>query len=118
MVVLLFNRKKWMFEEVFSLTYGKTGCRRIVPGQYCATDPLGRAIMIGSLEKTKLVFPSYENEEDNSFQLSSPIEANLTSQLTYSIVALDGNLKTNPIFACLGDRSKMPMLILRLIRSR
>merc|ERR1712146_828355 len=29
--VLLFNRKRWDFEEMFSITYGKTGCRRIVP---------------------------------------------------------------------------------------
>lgn len=28
--------------------YGKTGIRRIVPGQYIATDPKGRAIMIGT----------------------------------------------------------------------
>ncbi len=28
-------------------TFGRTGCRRIVPGQYLAADPKGRAIMIG-----------------------------------------------------------------------
>jgi splicing factor 3B subunit 3 len=28
-------------------TFGKTGCRRIVPGQYLAADPKGRAIMTG-----------------------------------------------------------------------
>lgn len=27
--------------------FGKTGCRRIVPGQYLAADPKGRALMIG-----------------------------------------------------------------------
>ena len=27
--------------------FGKSGCRRIVPGQYLAADPNGRAIMIG-----------------------------------------------------------------------
>lgn len=36
-------------------TYGKTGCRRIVPGQYLAADPQGRAIMISAVEKQKLV---------------------------------------------------------------
>jgi len=30
-------------------TFGKTGCRRIVPGEYLAADPLGRAIMISEL---------------------------------------------------------------------
>jgi hypothetical protein len=29
--------------------FGKSGCRRIVPGQYLAADPKGRAIMIGKL---------------------------------------------------------------------
>lgn len=28
-------------------TFGKSGCRRIVPGQYLAVDPKGRAIMVG-----------------------------------------------------------------------
>lgn len=28
-------------------TYGKSGCRRIVPGQYVACDPKGRAVMTG-----------------------------------------------------------------------
>ena len=28
-------------------TFGKSGCRRIVPGQYLAVDPKGRAVMIG-----------------------------------------------------------------------
>ena len=31
-------------------TFGKTGCRRIVPGQYLAADPKGRAVMIGNIE--------------------------------------------------------------------
>ena len=29
---------------------------RIVPGQYLAIDPKGRAVMIGAVEKQKLVF--------------------------------------------------------------
>ena len=35
---------------------GKSGCRRIVPGQYQAIDPKGRAVMIGAVEKQKLVY--------------------------------------------------------------
>lgn len=38
------------FKTVHCETFGKTGCRRIVPGQYLAADPLGRAIMIGKQE--------------------------------------------------------------------
>ncbi len=29
--------------------FGKTGCRRIVPGQYIAADPKGRAILVGMI---------------------------------------------------------------------
>ena len=35
-------------------TFGKTGCRRIVPGQYLAADPHGRAIMVSAIEKQQL----------------------------------------------------------------
>ena len=35
---------------------GKSGCRRIVAGQYLAIDPKGRAVMIGAVEKQKLVY--------------------------------------------------------------
>jgi hypothetical protein len=30
------------FEPIHKETYGKTGCRRIVPGQYIAVDPSGK----------------------------------------------------------------------------
>ena len=33
--------------QVHQETFGKSGCRRIVPGQYLAVDPKGRAAMIG-----------------------------------------------------------------------
>lgn len=46
-VILEYNPTKNVFEKVHQETFGKTGCRRIVPGQYLATDPKGRAVMIG-----------------------------------------------------------------------
>jgi splicing factor 3B subunit 3 len=36
-----------VWKTVHCEVFGKTGCRRIVPGQYLAADPKGRAIMIG-----------------------------------------------------------------------
>jgi len=36
--------------------FGKTGCRRIVPGQYVAADPKGRALLIAAVEKQKFVY--------------------------------------------------------------
>ncbi|KAF9331167.1 Splicing factor 3B subunit 3 [Podila minutissima] len=46
-VILEYNPAKNVFEKVHQETFGKSGCRRIVPGQYLAVDPKGRAVMIG-----------------------------------------------------------------------
>lgn len=46
-VILEYNPSKNMLEKVHQETFGKSGCRRIVPGQYLAVDPKGRAVMIG-----------------------------------------------------------------------
>jgi splicing factor 3B subunit 3 len=35
------------WKQVHCEVFGKSGCRRIVPGQYLAADPKGRALMIG-----------------------------------------------------------------------
>ena len=34
-------------------TYGKTGCRRIIPGEFLAVDPKGRAFLLAAVEKQK-----------------------------------------------------------------
>lgn len=44
------------FVTVHEETFGKSGCRRIVPGQYLAADPNGRAVMIAAIEKQKFVY--------------------------------------------------------------
>lgn len=48
-VILEYNPQKNILEKVHQETFGKSGCRRIVPGQYLAIDPKGRAVMIGKL---------------------------------------------------------------------
>ena len=48
-VILEYNAHKNTFEKVHQETFGKSGCRRIVPGQYLAVDPKGRSLMIGEL---------------------------------------------------------------------
>ena len=45
--ILEYNSTKNQFERIHMETFGKSGCRRIVPGQYLAIDPKGRAVMIG-----------------------------------------------------------------------
>lgn len=46
-VILEYLPSKNILDKVHQETFGKSGCRRIVPGQYLAIDPKGRAIMIG-----------------------------------------------------------------------
>ena len=47
--------------------FGKTGCRRIVPGQYIAADPKGRAIIVGKISK----FTLHRSCCDHLFQRAS-----------------------------------------------
>jgi splicing factor 3B subunit 3 len=44
--VVEFDTDKNDWKVVHCEVFGKTGCRRIVPGQYVAADPKGRAILI------------------------------------------------------------------------
>lgn len=53
-VVLEFDTNAQDWKKLHQETYGKSGSRRIVPGQYVAVDPKGRSVMIGALEKSKL----------------------------------------------------------------
>ena len=46
-VILEYNPAKEIFEKVHQETFGRSGCRRIVPGQYLAVDPKGRAVLVG-----------------------------------------------------------------------
>jgi splicing factor 3B subunit 3 len=55
-VVLEFDPANNVFNKLHQETYGRSGSRRIVPGQYLAADPKGRAVMIGAMESRKLVY--------------------------------------------------------------
>ncbi len=59
--------------SVHQETYGKSGCRRIVPGQFVAADPKGRAVMIGAIEKNKLVYV-LNRDSRARLTISSPLE--------------------------------------------
>jgi splicing factor 3B subunit 3 len=48
-MILEYSPQKRAFERIHQETYGKTGCRRVVPGQYLAVDPKGRAVLIGAV---------------------------------------------------------------------
>ncbi|KAJ3416788.1 Splicing factor 3B subunit 3 [Chytridiales sp. JEL 0842] len=98
-VILEYNPAKNVFDKVHQETYGKSGCRRIVPGQYLAADPKGRAVMIGAIEKQKLVYILNRNAA-NQLTISSPLEAHKAQTLCFHLVGVDVGYE-NPIFACI-----------------
>ena len=52
-VILEYIKDGNYFKKIHQETFGKSGCRRIVPGQYMAADPKGRACMIGGPSSLK-----------------------------------------------------------------
>ncbi|KAL9701788.1 hypothetical protein quinque_005229 [Culex quinquefasciatus] len=98
-VILEYNAAKNQLEKVHQETFGKSGCRRIVPGQFLAIDPKGRAVMIGAIEKQKLVY-ILNRDSEARLTISSPLEAHKSSTLTYHMVGVDVGFE-NPMFACL-----------------
>ncbi|ORZ13418.1 CPSF A subunit region-domain-containing protein [Lobosporangium transversale] len=98
-VILEYNPAKNVFEKVHQETFGKSGCRRIVPGQYLATDPKGRAVMIGSMEKQKLVY-ILNRDIAARLTIGSPLEAHKSHTIVHYCTGVDVGFE-NPIFACL-----------------
>ena len=80
-------------------TFGKPGIRRDTPGQYLCVDPRGRACMVASIEKRKLVYVVHR-DATGSVTLASPLEAHRPRTLVHDVVGVD-NGYDNPIFACL-----------------
>ncbi|CAI4225266.1 unnamed protein product [Auanema sp. JU1783] len=98
-VILEYVVERNVFERVHQETYGKTGCRRTVPGHYLTADPKGRAIMIGAVERQKLVYIMNRDAEAH-LTISSPLEAHKQFTLCYGMVGIDTGFE-NPLFACL-----------------
>jgi len=97
--ILEYNPQTNKFVRVHLETFGKSGVRRVVPGQYLAADPKGRACLIASLEKNKLVYVLNRNSQAE-LTISSPLEAHKHGVLVLSLVALDVGY-SNPVFAAL-----------------
>ena len=117
--ILEYVPAKNTFEKLHLETYGKSGARRIVPGQYLAADPKGRAIMIGELlissvasdvganggcvtgavEKQKFVYV-LNRDQTSKLTISSPLEAHKSHTICFDMVGLDVGFE-NPAFACI-----------------
>ncbi|KAL7901019.1 CPSF A subunit region domain-containing protein [Trichoderma sp. SZMC 28014] len=87
------------FSRLHLETFGKSGVRRVIPGEYLACDPKGRACLVASIEKNKLVYVLNRNSQAE-LTISSPLEAHKPGVLVISMVALDVGY-ANPVFAAL-----------------
>lgn len=113
------------FTQICNEPFGKSGFRRVSPGNFLVSDYKGRAIMLGAIEKNKLVYVLHKknneisDEEGNdvtnenvnlvnidSVSIASPLEANRSRILTVDLVAVDVGYD-NPLFAAIEiDYSK------------
>ena len=97
LAVLRFDKERSRFEAVHRETFGRSGCRRAVPGQFLAADPKGRAVMVAAVEKQKLVYVM-NRDQDAALTISSPLEAHKAHTLCLCLTALDCGFE-NPTFA-------------------
>lgn len=88
-----------VFKRVHCEMFGKTGCRRAVPGQYVACDPRGRALMVAAVEKQKLVYVMNRDASSN-LTISSPLEAHKACTIVLDVCGVDVGFE-NPTFAVL-----------------
>ncbi|KAF2497192.1 putative nuclear mRNA splicing factor [Lophium mytilinum] len=98
-VALEYDHDKKKFEQIHLETFGKSGVRRVIPGQYLVTDPKGRACMLASVEKNKLVW-ILNRVPPQDYTISSPLEAHKPQTLVYALLGLDVGYE-NPVFAAL-----------------
>lgn len=109
-VILQYSSEKRAFVKVHQETFGRSGCRRAIAGEYLAVDPKGRACMIAAVEKQKFV---YVLNRDNEARLtiSSPLEAHKSHHIVYDVVGMDVGFD-NPRFAAIeldyGDADADP----------
>lgn len=92
------GREQW--EKVHQETFGRSGVRRTVPGEYVVSDPKGRAIMVVAVEKQKFVYIMNRDPSTSKLTISSPLEAHKSNVVVFSLVAVDVGYE-NPLFAAL-----------------
>ncbi len=99
LAILAFDATKKAFTRVHCETFGKAGLRRVVPGQFIAADPKGRALLVGALERQKFVYV-VNRDAQARLTISSPLEAHRPHALTLALVGVDVGYE-NPVFAAL-----------------
>lgn len=98
-VILEWDDKAQTFVKLHRETYGKTGVRRVVAGEFMALDPKGRAMMLAAVERQKFVF-ILNRDARGRLAIGSPLEAHKSYQICFDLCALDVGFE-NPVFASL-----------------
>lgn len=99
MVMLRYDIERNRLEEIHLETFGKSGIRRTIPGQYLAVDPRGRCLMMASVEKNKVCY-IFQRRPSGEITISSPHEANQSNLLCTDLCALDTHW-SHPMFAAI-----------------
>lgn len=99
-MILRFDAAAGAFAKVHQETFGRSGVRRAVPGEYVAVDPKGRAVCVAALERAKFVYVLNRDAEAR-LTISSPLEAHKSRHIVYDLVGLDVGFD-NPQFAAIG----------------
>ncbi|CRG96985.1 splicing factor 3B subunit 3, putative [Plasmodium gallinaceum] len=105
LVILEYSNEKSDFIRVHCETYGKSGIRRIIPGEYIAVDPKGRALMICAIERQKFVYILNRDNKEN-LTISSPLEAHKSHSICHDVVGLNVGFE-NPMFASIEQNYEM-----------
>lgn len=80
-------------------TYGKSGVRRLVPGQYLVVDPRGRALLVAAVERQKFAVV-LNRDAEAALTVASPLAAHKSRTATLAVVAADVGWE-NPVFVAL-----------------
>lgn len=83
--------------NIFTHFFGRSGCRRVVPGYYICNDFKGRVCIIAAIEKLRFVY-IIDYDSKNSGIISSPVEIQKTNSIITKIIALKNEFN-NPCFA-------------------
>lgn len=88
------------FVPVVQEPHSKNGLRRITPGEYLSVNPKNRALMVGAIERNKLVYKVEMENVAGLLELLSPLEVSNKNVLTLQLCALDTAYE-NPVWAAI-----------------
>lgn len=99
-IIAQYNPVNLKFEPIVQEPHSKNGLRRLTPGFHLSVDPQNRALMIGAVERLKIVYKVENDQSSGQITLSSPLEVTSRQTLTLELCALDTNYE-NPVWAAI-----------------